>query len=174
MIGGAAKFVQVQNGEPKEFPLKGSIAYVDKYTAPQFFKVMSKITFDDGNYLPELYSLNPANARKLWVQSSNVAVPVMIQYLCEFFASDITLETGNIKCPVLIIRARFKEEMLSQKENAATNYIKPQFVDAWDRVANSNPLIKIHDVESSGVFTWKDQKLLTGKAIKDFMTSLTR
>jgi pimeloyl-ACP methyl ester carboxylesterase len=172
LIGGPAKFIAIQDGEPKEFPLRGSIAYVDKYTGPEFFKPISRSAFDDGNYLPQLYSVNDMQARKLWKKSASVPLPVMIQYLCEFIASDLTLETEKIKCPVLVIRPHFTSELLSHKENPNLNYIKPQFIDAWDRLPKSNALIAIHDVYNSGVFTWKDRKLETNKVIKRFMNAL--
>jgi pimeloyl-ACP methyl ester carboxylesterase len=168
-IGGPAKFILIQQGVPKEFPLKGTIAYTDKYTGPQWFKAMSHDDFNNGNYLPEIYSLNNKTGELLWKQVSNVPMPVIVRYLCEFFASDILLDLDKIKCPVLVLRPSFDSIVLNKVIN---NYVRPQFINAWDKAALKNPLITIKDIEGAASCSWKDKPDEVNKAIKQFIRNL--
>lgn len=166
ILGGHANFIAVIKGVPTKFSLKSSIEFVDKYTAPNWFKSISKINFDDGNYLPEIYSLDSLTGAKLFKQSADVPLPVMIRYLCEFFASDIKTELDKIKCPVLILRAGFNKVVLKKNIN---NYVKPQFIDSWNDVSTINPLIKVKDIKDAATFVWKDNPKATYQAINTFL-----
>ncbi|MEJ0033365.1 MAG: alpha/beta hydrolase [Bacteroidota bacterium] len=89
-----------------------------------------------------------------------------MRYLCEFFASDVTLYAGEIRVPVLILRAMFTPKILNIDVN---NYIKPQFIDSWERMAKANPKIIIRDVLNSASFIWKDQPKEFDKAVREFL-----
>jgi pimeloyl-ACP methyl ester carboxylesterase len=166
ILGGHAKFISIIKGVPTEFPLKSSIAYVDNYTAPKWFKSISKADFDNGNYQSEIYSLDSMLGAKLWKESSDVSLPVMIQYICEFFASDIKTEFDKIKCPVLVLRATFNKRVLDDSNN---NYVRPQFMDSWNDASTRNPLIEVVDIQNAATFIWKDNPRDTYKAIASFV-----
>ena len=167
ILGGPAKFIYIDKGEPKLYPLKTMISYVDKYTAPTWFKTISRENFSDGNYLPEIYSLDSTQALKLWKQSASQPLPVMIRYLCEFFASDVTLELEKIKCPVLILRATFNTRILQAPIN---NYVRPQFIDLWNETTLKNQLIKVKDIQGAASFVWKDNPAKVYAEIKIFLS----
>jgi pimeloyl-ACP methyl ester carboxylesterase len=169
VMGGAAKFILIQQGVPKEYPLKNSIDYIDRFTAPQWFKNISKEDFDKGNYMPEIYSLGKKEGKILWDQVSSVPLSVMIRYLLEFFASDITLELDKIQCPVLILRPSFNPSVL---DNPVNNYVSPQFIHIWDRAAKMNNLIHVKDIPGAATCVWKDNPSLTNRAISDFVKSI--
>ena len=168
VLGGHAKFIPIIEGELKEFPLDQMIKIVNTYTAPKWFKSISKSDFDSGNYLPEIYSLNSELASYFWNKSANVPLPVMIQYICEFFASDIITEIHKIKCPVLILRAMFTIKIL---EDPINNYVKSQFIDAWDGISEKNRLTVLKNINDSGTFVWKDQPDLTNTLINEFINN---
>ncbi len=165
ILGGPAKFIFIDKGVPKSYPLKNMISYVDKYTAPNWFKTISQNSFNSGNYLPEIYSLDSTKGKSLWQEPAVTPLPVMVRYLCEFFASDVTLEIEKIKCPVLVLRATFDDRVLQATIN---NYVRPQFIDSWDQAAKGNPLIKIKDIQHAASFVWKDQPEQVYAEIKDF------
>jgi len=165
-VGAPAKFVAIVNGVVTEYPMQITVPYIDRYTGPQWFKPMSKDAFDKGNYSPEVYSLNRQTGEALWKMSAGVPLPVYVRYLCEFFASDITLDADKLRCPVLVLRTLFSPEVLGKDIN---NYIKPQFIDAWDRMAKANPGIIIKDILNSASFAWKDQPVEFDKAVTAFV-----
>lgn len=166
VLGGQAKFIAMIQGEPREFPLDTMINYTDKYTAPVWFKPISKKFFDNNNYLPEIYSLDSTKGAQLWKQSAAVPLPVMVRYICEFFASDIKTELDKIKCPVLILRATYNDSVL---QNPVNNYVKSQFINTWNDVSVKNPLIKVKDIKNAAGFVWKDNPAETYKAIDEFL-----
>jgi len=166
VLGGPAKFVLIQRGKPLEFPLASTINYIDKVTGPTWFRKISKEDFDAGNYLPEVYSLNPQVGMALWKQSAAVPLPVYIHSLCEFFASDITLETSKIKCPVLVLRPTFNQHIF---QNSINNYLTPQFRAAWDKVSSTNSLFTIVDIPDASIFVWKDNPSAVKREINSFI-----
>lgn len=166
-LGGPAKFIAIINGEPKEFPLNGMISYVDKVTAPNWFQSIKKEDFDDGNYLPGIYSLNEKIGVQLWKQSAAVTLPVMIRYLCEFISSDVKLDLNKIKCPVLVLRAMFNEKVL---QNSINNYVNPQFINSWEGTSTINSLIEVRNVQNAASFVWKDQPEEVYSAIRTFLS----
>lgn len=168
IIGGPAKFIPVQNGKPMNTTLDMRIMGVDKFSAA-FFKVVSKETWDSNSYLSSMYSLNEAIAKKCWDQQATVPLQVMVRYLMEFSAADITFEITKVTCPMLVLRPGFTTEMISHPEDGTTNYIKPQFIDSWDELKKLNPAIEIKDIPNSGTFIWKDQPNECSKAVSDFV-----
>ena len=93
----------------------------------------------------------------------------MVRYLCELWASDITLELDKVKCPVLVLRATFNDKVLRAQVN---NYVRPQFIDSWKNVASRNPLIKIKDVQDAASFVWRDNPTEVYQEIQNFVAAL--
>lgn len=174
VLGGPAKFVAIQNGKALPYPLKMAIYYTDNISGPKFYKTVTKSYWDQNNYMRELYSLKQDVADNLWKQVAAVPISIMIRYLLEFHASDITLEAEKIKCPVLVLRPGFKSEWLNDKENGTLNYIKLQFIDSWLDMQNKNSLIQIQDIQSASIFLWKDQPEETYKRVKEFVEQLSK
>lgn len=168
-LGGPAKFISVRGNEVKEFPIENMITFVDKYTAPQWFKMMVKEYFDANNYMPGLYSLDSLKGAELWKQSANAPLHVMVRYICEFFAADIKTELQKIQCPVLILRPTFNDSFLKHPVNT---YVKPQFIDSWNDVSAKNPLIKVKDIKNASCFVWKDNPADVYQEIKAFVEGL--
>lgn len=169
ILGGVPKFISVNQGKPIEYPLQSTIAYTDTIIASKWFGAIDKTSFDKGNYLPEVYSLNPAVAKALWQQVSSVPLPVMVRYLCEFFASDVTLEMNKIKSPVLALLPSFNNSVL---ENPVNNYILPQFITKWETLARENTFIKYKKIQNAASFIWKDNPEQCYQIISHFIHSL--
>lgn len=166
ILGGQAKFIAIMKGEVKDMPLDYLIVGTDKYTAPRWYKTISKKDFDEGNYLPEIYSLDSIKGKELCSEVAEVPLPVMVRYLCEYQASDLKAELSKIKCPTLIIRPKFNKSILDDTFN---NYVSPQFIESWNNVSESNALIQVKDLENSSTFVWKDQSKLTYEIIDAFL-----
>ncbi|GAB3428575.1 hypothetical protein GCM10027516_34920 [Niabella aquatica] len=169
LIGGPAKFISMEAGKPKDYALADLIRFTDTYTAPVMFKKISKTAWDTGNYLPEVYSTDSKTGSTLWDISANVPLPVMIRYLCEYIASDISGLFNHLKCPVLVLRPLFTPDIL---KNPINNYIKPQFIDKWDSVKSENTSITVVDIDNAGVFVWKDAPDKTYPVIKKFIANI--
>jgi pimeloyl-ACP methyl ester carboxylesterase len=169
VIGGQAKFIMVMQGQVRDLPLSQLIKGTDMYTAPLMFKTTSKKDWDEGNYAPEIYSLDSIKGKKLWQQSAKIPVPVMVHYLMEFHASDLKAELVKIKCPVLVLRPMFTTELLEATSN---NYVKPQYIDTWNGASEKNPLIQVKDIQNAATFVWKDKPAEVNKSIKEFVSGI--
>ena len=167
IIGGPAKFIYIDHGTPKPLQLKSMIANTDNYMAPKWFKVISHEDFNAGNYLPEIYSLDTVKNKKLWQQTALVPLPVMIQYLCEFFATDITLSFVGIRCPVLVLRPGFNDKILDASIN---NYVRPQFIESWEKAASENPFFTIKTIPDAACFLWMDKPAEVNAEIDRFIS----
>ena len=116
--------------------------------------------------MPSIYSLDSIRGIRLWKQVAAVPLPVLIRYLCEFFASDIKTELYKLKCPVLVLRALFNDSVLA---NPVNNYVRYQFIEAWNNASERNPLIQVKDIAGAGVFVWKDNPEESYNLIRHFL-----
>ncbi len=171
ILGGAIKFIASMNDTLRDYPLATMCNITDNYTAPIWFKHMKKDFFDDGNFKPSIYSLNEKTGSALWNQVKEVPLPVIIRYSCEYFASDITPELNKIKCPVLVLRATFRKNILNAPLNK--NWIQPQFITSWSKATDVNRLIEVIDIPNASTFVWKDNPKETYKRINKFLNQFT-
>lgn len=169
VVGGSPKLMAVLQGKLTDSPLKDMIRGTDTYWAPKWFKHMTKRFYDNGNFLPEIYSLQEPIAKNLWEQASNVPMPIMVRYNCEYFASDMLAEVDKIKCPFLVVRPLFSSKTWENQMNK--NWIQPQFIESWNIAARKNPAIKVIDVPASSTFVWKDNPNEVYKIIDGFVRS---
>ncbi|HET9056956.1 MAG TPA: alpha/beta hydrolase [Chitinophagaceae bacterium] len=169
LLGGPAKFVAALGKKVTEYPLDKMIFFTDNYTGPKWFKHMKKPFFDDNNFAPEIYSLDSAIGNALWEQVAAVPAPVAMRYSSEYFASDVRVEFNKIKCPVLVLRAKYNQKVLEEPINS---YLKPQFIDTWDIAPSLNSRIKIIDIENAAGFVWKDKPKEVYNEIKNFVTTI--
>jgi pimeloyl-ACP methyl ester carboxylesterase len=127
---------------------------VDLYLAQRWFKTVTKATFDTNNYRAPQYSRDAARAIELWKKSSAVPLPVMIRYLCEYSAMDLTDEFARVPVPTRVLIPGFTPEILSDPKQ---KYAKQLFVDSWENVRAKNPLITLKVVPDSRVFVTDDR-----------------
>lgn len=153
LVGGPAKFMAAMRGRIRDFPLDTMVLFTDSYMAPKWFKRMPKSFFDENNFLPSIYSLQDSVGRKLWEMPVEVPLPVMVRYSSEYFACDVRVELPRLLRPLLVLRPAFHDSVLSNPNNG---YVKPQFIDSWDRLSEVNHLISVCDIPQSATFLWKD------------------
>jgi pimeloyl-ACP methyl ester carboxylesterase len=167
VMGGAPKLVAYQQGKLTNYPLAQMVKGVDTYYAPVWFKKMTKNFYDDGNFIPSVYSVDSMRANRLWNQVAGTPMPVAVRYSCEYFASDVLAVMDQIRCPMLVLRPSFGHQFFENPMNA--NWIKPQFIDSWDIAKGMNPRIVVKDIEGAATFLWKDQPQATYRFIGDFI-----
>ncbi|MBX7151925.1 alpha/beta hydrolase [bacterium] len=169
ILGGPAKFIVAMNGRVKDFPLDTMILFTDKATGPKWFKHMTRKFYDENNIRPEIYSLDNHRGMELWQQSTSIPLPVLVRYVCEYFASDVKVRFPEIQCPVLILRPTFSESILSDPVN---NYVRPQYIDSWNDAPSKNSLIQFKDIQNASTFVWKDKPDTVYDAIHVFIKFL--
>lgn len=164
LFAGSAVMV-VPNVSPS---LEERIRYQDEHMAPDWFKTVTLETWNDNNFPPWGYSLDPERGARLFEQVSHGPLPIYIRYLLEFWASDLSLEFGDIKRPVLVLIPGFPREKL---EDESGKWIRYFFLDGWNGV-EKNRLVERRTIDHAAIFVWLDQPELVGKEVARFVGSL--
>jgi len=171
ILGGEPfRYFENQANPGKMITPRGRAIAVDQYLAANWFKTVTKKTWDDNMFLAEHYSNDLSTGQALWDESASVSLPVLIRYLCEFFAYDLLQHMNDYKTPTLVLIPSFTEEILNDEASA---FIKTYYVDSWDYLREiKNPNIRFETVADSRLFVWKDQPKVTYDLIKSFVKGL--
>lgn len=168
-LGGSAKMMALIQGKLMDAKREDMVKGTDTYWAPQWFKHMTREFYNNGNFIPEVYSVNPATASQLWHQVAMAPMPVSVRYACEYYACDMLAEIEKIKCPILVIRPKFQDKFWENQMNKS--WIQPQFIESWNVAAQRNPYVQIVEVSESAAFVWKDNPDVVYPAIRSFLES---
>jgi len=145
-----------------------------RFAADNWYKTVTKKTWDKGNYRPEEYSLDTIRGKVLFDHSSKVPVNIMVRYLLEIIAYDISTEIERFKVPVLVLIPSFSEEFFQStftSLNQTTNreWIKYHFQEIWNSSKNRNPYFKFETIPGTRFFMWYDNPEATFSAINSFL-----
>jgi len=153
----------------------------DTYWAPKWFKTVTKKTWDDNMWTPGDYCTDNIIGDKLFKTSADVPLQVMVRYLIEWGAYDVSENYKDISVPLLILIPDFAgifipiEDAASSKKcevPAAKQYLKYFHQVNWDPAINSgNPLIQSKIISNTRLFMWYDNPNDTYQAINDFINT---
>jgi pimeloyl-ACP methyl ester carboxylesterase len=173
--------VVVVGGEPMRFvpsrrdstgktpmPRDERISGMDTYMGPRWFKTVTKRTWEANNYAVAQYARDAARAAELWKKSSDVPLPVMIRYLCEYMAMDLSEEFPRLAVETRVLVPGFAPEILTDPKQS---YVKQLFFDSWDRLRGSNPRLVIRTVPDSRIFISDDRPDIVRDAIDEVARS---
>ena len=151
LIAGSARFVSTGNRPPPE-TLEARVAGVDRFLAPQWFRTVTRETWDDNNFLPGDYAINPIVGLRLWRQAAEPPLHVWVRYLNEFYAQDITLELTEVEAPVLLL----KPGLEGAYQESGAEYLDAYLHRSWD----GRPLTDAFEevvVSGSRIVPWADR-----------------
>ncbi len=149
-----------------ETPAK-RVASVDNYLAPQWFKTVTRETWDDNNFIPGDYAANPVRGLRLWREAASPKLHVWIRYLCEFNAQDITVEVPKLVVRTLILKPGFEGLWHDPGQNYMENYCHK----SWEGSVEKNPKITVKTIPNSRACLWFDQPDEVNRAVVDFLRS---
>lgn len=148
--------------------LEKRIAVIDKFMAPRWFKTVTRETWDDNNFLPGDYAVNPVRGLRLWREAAAPGLHVWVRYLCEFNAQDITLEMDKLTVPTLIL----KPGLEGIYHTAGNNYMENYCHKNWEGSIGNNRNISVKTIPDSRVCLWFDQPQEVRKAVVDFLAGI--
>ncbi len=168
----------VVSGVPKFVPMEGSgmaepetvaqrVAMVDHYLAPEWFKTVTRATWDDGNFLPRDYAIHPLRAQQLWIEAARASLPVWIRYLCEAWAQDSTAELGELQVPLLVLQPELDSLYHQGPQTGA--YLDAFLHRAWEGVDSRFENVTVATIHDSRVFIMDDQPELLSEAVVRFV-----
>ncbi|WP_298896868.1 alpha/beta hydrolase [uncultured Psychroserpens sp.] len=169
-VGGPIKFIHSNPQYASMTPEMRAIS-VTKGMAQQWFKTISEDVWDENNFKEEFYSSDQKSAKKLWDDVAKVDLPIMIQYICEYYASDPKEYYSKLTIPTLALIPSFNEEIMSKVDDPNYNFIKPQFYDSWYNAQKINSKINVEIIPDSHFAIMLDNPKLFEQKIKSFIKS---
>jgi pimeloyl-ACP methyl ester carboxylesterase len=173
LVGG----VVVVGGEPMRFvpsrrdstgktpmPRDERVSGMDTYMAPRWYKTVTKRTWNANNYAAPQYARDSARAAALWQTSSDVPIPVMVRYLCEYMAMDLRDELAQLAVETRVLVPEFAPEILADPKQS---YVKPLLIDSWETIRDTNQRIQIRRVPDSRIFVTDDRPAVVRDAIDE-------
>jgi len=148
--------------------LEKRIAIVDNFMAPKWFKTVTRETWDDNNFLPGDYAVNPVLGLRLWREAASPKLHVWVRYLCEFNAQDISLEMSKVNVPTLILKPGLEGIYYDPINNYMENYCHK----SWEGSVENSTKITMKTIRNSRVCLWIDQPREVNRAVRDFLNQL--
>jgi pimeloyl-ACP methyl ester carboxylesterase len=166
IMAGSARFVATDTARmPRDMPLDRRVAGIDKYIAPRWFKTVTRATWDDNNFLPADYAINPVRGLRLWREAAEPPLHVWVRYLCEFHAQDIVLELDRLTVPTLVVNPGLE----GIYHDPGSNYMQAFTHSSWDGATDRNPKIKFVTLPDSRACLWFDQPEKLDAIVEDFL-----
>jgi len=169
ILSGTTRFTPMNaTGKPPHPDLEKRIAGVDQSMAPRWFKTVTRETWDDNNFMPWDYAVQPVRGMRLWREAARPDLHVWVRYLCEFFAQDISLDLGHLEVPALVLEPGLEDVY----HDPGSNYMEAYALAGWDGPALENPRINMKTIPGSRIFMWYDQPEAVRAAVDEFLEGL--
>jgi len=144
---------------------------VDEGWAAKWFKYVTPETWNSGDMLPEWFSGDSARAQQAWQEFEAAPLPVKIRYLCEFWASDVTLNLDRLRVPVLTLIPDFDEKFLAGPING---FAKTAFVDSWQSLVPKYQKFELVKIPEARLLALEDQPKRADDAIAAFVAKISK
>lgn len=144
------------------------IASIDNFSAPRWFKTVTRETWDDNNFLPGDYAVNPVRGLRLWREAAEPRLHVWVRYLCEFNAQDVSVELSKLAVPTLILKPGLEGNF----HEPGQNYMELYCHKGWEGLVENNPKITVRTIPNSRVCLWFDQPEQVNDAIGEFLAGV--
>ncbi len=148
--------------------LERRVATVDGYLSQRWFKTVTRETWDDNNFLPQDYAVNPVRALRLWREAASPLLHVWIRYLCEFNAQDLCPDLQKLAVPTLVLRPGLEGLWVEGQNYMEDTYCK----NSWNGCVESNPAIRMVTIPDSRACLWFDQPERVNAAVQEFLQTV--
>ncbi len=162
-----------------EYKPKQRSKMADEWWAPKWFKTVKKSTWDNNMWTPDDYCKDSLAGTELFRQSAEVPLQVMVRYLIEWHALDVTDRFREFTIPTLVLIPDFKGiQTGSDSANASLNgsartkaYLKYFHQASWKAAKEAgNPLITVEEIPDTRIFMWYDNPEGVYGAIDTFLS----
>ncbi|GAB5537772.1 MAG: hypothetical protein Rubg2KO_40210 [Rubricoccaceae bacterium] len=141
---------------------------VDASLAPNWFRTVTKATWDSNMWPASIYTADPETASSWWDEVALVPMPVMIRYLCEFLAHDGRQDLAMLKAPLWVLEPGFSEAL---RDNTFLPYAIQFHQAVWDEVQAPARMRRMR-VEGAHLLIMQDRPDLAVEALHDFATAI--
>lgn len=169
ILSGSTRFTPTDTTRMPFHPaLDYRVKGIDQYLVPRWFKTVTRETWDDNNYLPGDYAVNPIRGLRLWREAARPTLPVWVRYLNEFYAQDVSLKLDSLTVPTLVLKPGLEDVFF----DAGANYMEAYCLLGWDGAALKNSHIQMMTIPHARACMWFDQPELVDLALSGFVKSL--
>jgi pimeloyl-ACP methyl ester carboxylesterase len=166
---GYACFVMTDTTHYKAHPpLDYRIGGIDKYMIPKWYKTVTRETWDDNNYMPYDYAVNPIRGLRLWREAAEPPLHVWVRYLNEFYCQDITQQLDSLTVPTLLLYPGL--EGIFHEPNQ--NYVHASCITSWAASAPGHKMIKSVTIPNSRICMWFDQPEMFEEEVNKFLAGV--
>ncbi len=171
LLAGTPRFEPVKASRfwPKDLTLEQKVQAVDRFSAPRWFKTVTRDTWVRGNFVASDYSAGSALGKRFAARANEPPLPVLVRYLCEFHASDLWPDLERLKRPLLVIQPSFTE---SVRGDSTRNYLQGYFEEPWRGKLEGRPRTETVFLENAGILVTEDQVAIVDRRIADFLKRL--
>jgi len=166
---GTACFIATDTIKYKPHPdLAWRISSIDKYMAPMWYKTVTRVTWDDNNFLPGDYAVNPILGLRMWREAALPPLHVWVRYLCEFYAQDITQQLDSLTVPTLLLYPGLEDLFFEPGQNYMYGYCHT----SWAASVPDHKSIKSVTIPNSRVCMWLDQPEKFNEEVNKFLVEV--
>jgi len=151
---------------PKGLKPEQKVAMVDGGLAPRWFKTVSKETWVSNNFVATDYSVDPSRGKTFADRANDPPLPVLIRYLCEFHASDVTAGIAQSKLPLLMIQPLFTEAVRGDPKRS---YLSSFFNEPWRGAFHDRPQTTMSFLDDAGILVMDDKPADVDRMIAAFL-----
>jgi pimeloyl-ACP methyl ester carboxylesterase len=167
LLAGTPRFEPVTASRywPRNLTLEQKVQAVDRFSAPRWFKTVTRQTWVNGNFVASDYSVDLVLGRRFADLANQPPLPVLVRYLCEFHASDLWPDLRRPRPALLVVQPGFTE---SVRADTTRNYLQGYFQEPWrDRLGG--PATETMLVGNAGILIMEDQAATVDRKIADFL-----
>ena len=143
---------------------------IDSYMAPRWFKTVTRETWDDNNFLPGDYAIDPVRGLRLWRRAASPELHVWVRYLCEFNAQDICSELERLTVPTLLLQPGLE----GLPRTSPDDYMVGFCHGSWSGCLEGRPNVTVARIPDSRVFLWHDQPEEVRRRILEFLGTVSK
>ena len=168
LLAGSPRFEPVQPTEfwPAGLSVEKKIVMVDKGLAPRWFKTVTRDTWVTNNFKAADYSVDDARGKTFADRANDPPLPVLIRYLCEFHASDVTPALAKSTLPILLIEPTFTPALRADPKKS---YLESFFGLPWKGALAPGATRSIVTVDDAGIMVMDDKPAEVDKAVAEFV-----
>ncbi|MFN0157633.1 MAG: alpha/beta fold hydrolase [Bacteroidota bacterium] len=150
---------------------------VDVFWAPRWFKTVTKKTWDANMWTSEDYCRDAILGDRLFQESADVPLHVMVRYLIEWMAYDVALQYKELKTPTLVLIPDFKgilpghdPAIDTTSANPVKAYLRYFHQETWkDARESGNRMFQFHVVPDTRLFMWYDNPEQVYRVVDAFL-----
>ena len=173
LLAGTPRFEPVKPSRfwPKDLTLEQKVQAVDKFSAPRWFKTVTRDTWVKGNFVASDYSIDSTLGRRFADHANEPPLPVLIRYLCEYHASDLWPDLDRLERPLLAIQPRFTATL---RADTTRRYLASYFDEPWRGRIDHRKRTESAFLDNAGILVMEDQAAVVDRRVASFMKGAGR